>query len=121
VEPGRVHRELYWVEDSPPAAVVRDDGPPLVGATVEVRLDGRTSTVTVPAGETVLEAAQRIRADLPFACKGGVCGTCRARVTRGAVRMRRNFALEPDEVAAGVALTCQAEPVTDPVTVDFDD
>jgi ring-1,2-phenylacetyl-CoA epoxidase subunit PaaE len=57
---------------------------------------------------------------LPFACKGGVCGTCRALVTQGQVHMRRNYALEPDEVAAGYVLTCRSLPVTDTVTVDFD-
>jgi ring-1,2-phenylacetyl-CoA epoxidase subunit PaaE len=68
----------------------------------------------------VLDAAQKIRSDLPFACRGGVCGTCRARVTSGEVRMRRNFALEPEEVAAGYVLTCQSLPVTDALTVDYD-
>ena len=68
----------------------------------------------------MLDAAQRVRADLPFACKGGVCGTCRARVTTGEVHMRRNYALEEEEVAAGYVLTCQSLPLTDAVTVDFD-
>ena len=69
----------------------------------------------------MLDAAQKVRGDLPFACKGGVCGTCRARVTDGEVTMRRNFALEDDEVDAGFVLTCQIaarSPTT--VTVDFD-
>jgi len=61
-----------------------------------------------------------VRPDLPFACRGGVCGTCRALVTVGAVRMRRNFALEKAEVDAGYVLTCQALPITETVTVDFD-
>jgi ring-1,2-phenylacetyl-CoA epoxidase subunit PaaE len=61
-----------------------------------------------------------VRADLPFACKGGVCGTCRARVTDGSVAMRRNFALEDDELAAGFVLTCQSLPTSDTVTVDYD-
>jgi ring-1,2-phenylacetyl-CoA epoxidase subunit PaaE len=68
----------------------------------------------------VLDAAQKVRGDLPFACKGGVCGTCRARVTEGEVTMRRNFALEDEEVEAGFVLTCQSRPDTDAVTVDFD-
>jgi ring-1,2-phenylacetyl-CoA epoxidase subunit PaaE len=61
-----------------------------------------------------------VRSDLPFACKGGVCGTCRARLTEGEVDMRRNYALEPAEVEAGYVLTCQSLPVSDVVTVDFD-
>ena len=68
----------------------------------------------------VLDAAQKVRADMPFACKGGVCGTCRAKVVDGEVTMRRNFALEDDEVEAGFVLTCQTLPVSDTVTIDFD-
>ncbi len=67
-----------------------------------------------------LQHRPRRRPDLPFACKGGVCGTCRAKVTAGEVRMRRNFALEQSELDAGFVLTCQALPVTDAVTVDYD-
>jgi ring-1,2-phenylacetyl-CoA epoxidase subunit PaaE len=68
----------------------------------------------------VLDGAQRVRPDLPFSCKGGVCGTCRAKVVEGAVRMRRNYALEDAELTAGYVLTCQALPTTDVVTVDYD-
>ena len=68
----------------------------------------------------MLDAAQKVRGDLPFACKGGVCGTCRAQVSDGEVTMRRNFALEDDEVDAGFVLTCQTRPVSDAVTVDYD-
>jgi ring-1,2-phenylacetyl-CoA epoxidase subunit PaaE len=68
----------------------------------------------------VLDAAQRVRPDLPFACKGGVCGTCRALVRHGEVSMRRNFALESSEIDAGYILTCQSLCTTDRVTVDYD-
>jgi ring-1,2-phenylacetyl-CoA epoxidase subunit PaaE len=68
----------------------------------------------------VLDGAQKVRPDLPFACKGGVCGTCRALVTSGQVHMRRNFALDQSEIDAGYVLTCQALPVSDTVTVDYD-
>ena len=68
----------------------------------------------------LLDGAQRVRPDLPFACKGGVCGTCRALVRHGEVRMRRNYALEQDEVDAGYVLTCQALPVSEEITVDYD-
>jgi ring-1,2-phenylacetyl-CoA epoxidase subunit PaaE len=121
VDRTRVHRELFYVEDAPPAEVHHVDAPPGAGAEVTVVLDGRTSTVTVPTGMAVLDGAQRVRPDLPFACKGGVCGTCRARLTEGEVTMRRNYALEADELAAGYVLTCQAVAVTDTVTVDYDD
>jgi ring-1,2-phenylacetyl-CoA epoxidase subunit PaaE len=120
VERERVHRELFYVEDLPPAEVHHVDAAPGPGAEVTVVLDGRATTVTIGTGHTVLDGAQRVRPDLPFACKGGVCGTCRARVVSGKVEMQRNFALEDDEVAAGFVLTCQARPLSDEVVVDYD-
>jgi ring-1,2-phenylacetyl-CoA epoxidase subunit PaaE len=120
VPASRVHRELFYVEDDPPPEVRHEDAPAGPGAEVTLTLDGRTSTVTVPPDTAILDAAQRTRPDLPFACKGGVCGTCRAKVTTGEVRMRRNYALEASEVAAGYVLTCQSLPITDTVTVDYD-
>ncbi|MDT4924431.1 MAG: ring,2-phenylacetyl-CoA epoxidase subunit PaaE [Pseudonocardiales bacterium] len=120
VDRARIHRELFYVEAAPPAEVQHVDAPVGPGAEVTVVLDGRTSVVTIPPDTPVLDGAQRSRPDLPFACKGGVCGTCRARVTSGEVRMRRNYALEPAEVDAGYVLTCQSIPVSDRVTVDYD-
>jgi ring-1,2-phenylacetyl-CoA epoxidase subunit PaaE len=115
----RVHRELFWVGDEPPAEAVHPEIPAGDGATLTVLLDGRSSTLTLPPGRTVLDGAQRVRPDLPFACKAGVCGTCRARVTTGTAVMRRNHALEPAETAAGYVLTCQARPTSDELTVDY--
>jgi ring-1,2-phenylacetyl-CoA epoxidase subunit PaaE len=121
VPAGRVHQELFYVDDVPPEPVRGDEetveGP---SCQVTVVLDGRSTTLALPRDVPVLDSAQKVRGDLPFACKGGVCGTCRARVTDGEVRMRRNYALEPNEVAAGYVLTCQSIPVSDAVTVDFD-
>ncbi len=117
----RVHQELFYVDDVPPEPVRGDEetveGP---SSSVTVVLDGRSTTLALPRGVPVLDSAQRVRSDLPFACKGGVCGTCRARVTDGEVEMRRNYALEADEVRAGYVLTCQSLPRSDAVTVDFD-
>ncbi|HEX8345945.1 MAG TPA: 1,2-phenylacetyl-CoA epoxidase subunit PaaE [Actinoplanes sp.] len=114
-----VHQELFFADDAPPPV---SPGPTTadVGAQATVVLDGRSSTVTIAPGERVLDAALRVRPELPFACKGGVCSTCRARVLDGAVTMARNFGLEPDEVAAGYVLTCQSTPVTDHLVVDYD-
>ncbi|KHL10011.1 ring-1,2-phenylacetyl-CoA epoxidase subunit PaaE [Mumia flava] len=116
----RIHSELFYV-DEPPPELHRPD-PVLEGetSTVTVVLDGRRTTATVPRARTVLESAQTMRTDVPFACKGGVCGTCRARVCGGEVDMRRNYALDDDELAAGFVLTCQSHPVGDELTVDFD-
>lgn len=117
----RVHRELFYVDEPPPEPVRHDDsathGP---ASAVTVVLDGRATTLQLPADQPILDAAQRVRADLPFACKGGVCGTCRAKITSGTVRMRRNYALEAQELAAGFVLTCQSLPTSADVTVDYD-
>ncbi|UOX85745.1 phenylacetate-CoA oxygenase/reductase subunit PaaK [Amycolatopsis sp. FBCC-B4732] len=116
----RIHQELFYV-DTPPEPVTHLD-PDVAGESSEVRvvLDGRSSTMTLPRTTSVLDGAQKFRPDLPFACKGGVCGTCRARVTDGKVDLRRNFALEEAEVEAGFVLTCQSYPVSEEITVDFD-
>jgi ring-1,2-phenylacetyl-CoA epoxidase subunit PaaE len=116
----RVHRELFYVEDTPPEQEHHEEAPLTGGCRATVILDGRRTEVTIPPGSPVLDGALRARPDLPFACKGGVCGTCRARVTSGKVRMRRNFALEQAEVDAGFVLTCQSLPVTGELTVDYD-
>ncbi len=116
----RVHRELFYVEDTPPDQERHEEQPLTGGCEVTVVLDGRTTTTTIAAGTPVLDGAQRARPDLPFACKGGVCGTCRARLVSGEVRMRRNFALEQAEIDAGFVLTCQSLPVSDQLTVDYD-
>ncbi|WP_229074587.1 1,2-phenylacetyl-CoA epoxidase subunit PaaE [Actinoplanes sp. DH11] len=120
VEPQRIHRELFWVDEAPPEPVRDEPGPQGPSSEVTVVLDGRSTTVDVEDGTALLDGLQRSRPDLPFACKGGVCGTCRARVVDGEVTMRRNFALEPAEVAAGFVLTCQARAVSPKVVVDFD-
>ncbi|CAN5223400.1 phenylacetate-CoA oxygenase/reductase subunit PaaK [soil metagenome] len=90
--------------------------------TINFRLDGTTATVTTPvhSNESVLNAALRVRGDVPFACAGGVCGTCRATVISGSVEMVENYALEPEELARGYVLTCQSIPTSDFVEVDYD-
>lgn len=116
----RIHRELFWVEDGPPPPAPHDDEPVARGAAVTLTLDGRSTTFTLPAGVPVLDGAQRVRPGMPFACKSGVCGTCRARVTSGTAVMRRNYALEEDETSAGYVLTCQALPSSGALSVDYD-
>ncbi|MCW2606880.1 MAG: phenylacetate-CoA oxygenase/reductase, PaaK subunit [Frankiales bacterium] len=114
----QVHVELFHA-DAPPPRPPRE-GTPGDASTVTVRLNGRASTLAVDGDvETVLDAVLRSRPDAPYACKGGVCGTCRARVVEGAVEMDVNYALEPDELAAGVVLTCQSRPTTPVVRLDF--
>jgi ring-1,2-phenylacetyl-CoA epoxidase subunit PaaE len=120
VDASRIHRELFWVGDEPPVETVHEDAPVGAGTTLTVILDGRSTTLRLPAGTPVLDGAQHVRPDLPFACKGGVCGTCRAKIVAGEGAMRRNYALEQHEVEAGYVLTCQTLPLTDDITVDYD-
>jgi ring-1,2-phenylacetyl-CoA epoxidase subunit PaaE len=121
VEDEAIHVELFYVEDTPPPPVLHEQAR-TEGSTSEVTvvLDGRSTTAALPRDARILDSAQQARPDLPFACKGGVCGTCRAKVTAGEVDLRRNFALEPAELAAGFVLTCQSYPVSDELTVDYD-
>jgi ring-1,2-phenylacetyl-CoA epoxidase subunit PaaE len=117
-----VHAEVFHVDSAPvrrtAPAVSTDDA---TGAEVTITLDGRRSSFRLaPDGPPVLDAAVNVRADVPFACKGGVCGTCRAKVVEGQVAMDSNYALEPDEVDAGYVLTCQSHPTTDRVVLDYD-
>ncbi len=88
---------------------------------VTIRLDGIGHQFDLPfEGVSVLEAALLEGVDLPYACKGGVCCTCRARLLEGRVDMAVNYALEADELAAGFILTCQSHPRTERVVIDFD-
>jgi ring-1,2-phenylacetyl-CoA epoxidase subunit PaaE len=82
--------------------------------------DGVRTQIPVGEGEPVLDAALRAGLDLPYSCRAGMCSTCRARVTDGAVTMDVNYGLEPWETAAGYVLTCQARPTTTALTVDYD-
>jgi ring-1,2-phenylacetyl-CoA epoxidase subunit PaaE len=88
---------------------------------ISVRLDGRTFDFDLAfQGKSILDAALQQGADLPFACKGGVCCTCRAKLLEGQVKMDVNYALEKEEVEQGFILTCQSHPLTDKVVIDFD-
>jgi ring-1,2-phenylacetyl-CoA epoxidase subunit PaaE len=124
VEASHVRYELFTTGEpgAPREArpvIVREGGP---AYRLEFTLDGQSSRVDSPldAHESILTAALRARPDVPFACAGGVCGTCRARLVDGSVAMTENYALEPDELEAGYVLTCQSHPKSDRVVVDYD-
>ncbi len=88
---------------------------------VTIKLDGASIDIDVPLqGESILDAALQNGVDLPFACKGGVCCTCRAKLVSGQVSMDVVYGLEPDEIAQGFILTCQSHPTTDNVVIDYD-
>lgn len=118
-----IHFELFTVPGQSKSKVksqksITETGP---ASKVSVKLDGIQFDFDLPfGGENILDAALKQGADLPYACKGGVCTTCKAKLTEGQVEMEVNWGLEPDEVAAGYILTCQAHPKTERITVDFD-
>ncbi|MBS1597256.1 MAG: phenylacetate-CoA oxygenase/reductase subunit PaaK [Bacteroidetes bacterium] len=88
---------------------------------INIKLDGITFGFDLAFnGEPILDAALKQGADLPFACKGGVCATCRAKLLSGKVEMDNNYALQPEELEAGFILTCQSHPRTEEVMIDFD-
>jgi len=124
VDAAHVHAELFHAKDAqrPRTADQQTPATPSEGAAeVTIILDGRRSTFRVDAdGERILDAALRVRSDAPYACKGGVCGTCRARLVSGSVEMDQHFALEQREIDAGFVLACQSHPTTPTVVLDFD-
>ncbi|GAB2753518.1 1,2-phenylacetyl-CoA epoxidase subunit PaaE [Nocardioides pakistanensis] len=123
VDKRSVHAEVFHVETRPRARRTPVDagGADAGGSEVTISLDGRRSTFRLASdGPPVLDAALTVRADAPFACKGGVCGTCRAKVVEGSVEMDTNWALEPGEVERGYVLTCQAHPTSEKLHLDYD-
>jgi len=88
---------------------------------VTIRLDGISSDFQIPAeGPTILEAAIQAGADLPYACRAGVCASCRAKLVKGKVTMDQNYALADEELEEGFILACQAHPASEKLTIDFD-
>ncbi|MCA6110088.1 1,2-phenylacetyl-CoA epoxidase subunit PaaE [Bradyrhizobium cenepequi] len=101
-----------------PKKIVEPGAPPK--ALASLIIDGKRREVPVAEGEAILDAALRAGIDLPFACKGGMCSTCRAKLVEGRAEMELNYSLEPWELQAGFILTCQARPCSDKVVVDYD-
>ncbi|HVU31147.1 MAG TPA: 2Fe-2S iron-sulfur cluster-binding protein [Sphingomicrobium sp.] len=117
----RIHIERFTA-DRPPEAValeMEELKRSAEGASVAVTLDGRTRRVPFTAGN-ILDSARAAGLPAPFACKAGVCATCRAKVTKGKVEMAARYGLTDEEVAAGYVLTCQSVPLGDGVAVDYD-
>ena len=117
----RIHVERFVSEfggKPRPKMVVPPTAPPKAFAALII--DGKRREVPIAEGEAILDAALRAGVDLPFACKGGMCSTCRARLVEGKAQMEVNYSLEPWELEKGFILTCQARPVTDRVVVDYD-
>jgi ring-1,2-phenylacetyl-CoA epoxidase subunit PaaE len=101
-----------------PKKIVEPGAPPK--ALASLIIDGKRREVPVAEGEAILDAALRAGIDLPFACKGGMCSTCRAKLVEGKAEMEVNYSLEPWELQAGFILTCQARPCSEKLMVDYD-
>ena len=118
-----IHFELFTSPSGPLLPRVEDTArkrPPVL-AQVEITLDGNRYDLELTSnGESLLEAGLRIGLDLPFACKGGVCCTCKAKLLEGQVDMDVNWGLEPDELQAGYILTCQSHPKTERIRLSYD-
>jgi ferredoxin-NADP reductase/fatty acid desaturase len=115
VDADHIHAELFFGYDRG-AAPARSYPP----ANLTFLLSGARQTTGLREGESILEAALQVRADAPYSCMGGSCGTCKARLLDGTVEMDQNFALGRAELDAGYILTCQSHPTSPDVTVDYD-
>ncbi len=115
-----IHFELFGTVTPAVPKVLQTDE--VITSLVTVILDGEVLDIPLASNDiNILDAALDAGADLPFACKGGVCCTCKARIMEGSARMDVNYALEPDEVAAGYILTCQSHPTSERLVVSFDE
>ena len=123
VDPKKIHFELFTTPGSKQTAMATSHTASgnEVKSKVTIKLDGIAFDFDLGfESESILDAALKNGADLPYACKGGVCCTCRAKLLEGEVDMDVNYGLEPDEIEQGFILTCQAHPRTEKVVVDFD-
>lgn len=117
-----IHFELFTASSQQKKEVVQSTDNTSSIANVSIVLDGDSFDIAMySSGETVLDAAQRTGLDLPFACKGGVCCTCRAKIIEGSARMTVNYSLEQADIDAGFILTCQAHPTSERLIVSFDE
>jgi ring-1,2-phenylacetyl-CoA epoxidase subunit PaaE len=120
VPPGHIHTERFTPSGDAPRAPVMAAARTAPHATATIIHDGIATEIAMAQGEAVLDAALRAGLDLPWSCRGGMCSTCRARVSEGRVEMTQNFSLEPWETEAGYVLTCQAHARTPHLVVDYD-
>lgn len=119
----RIKLELFGSAPPPQAGPARKPDPANIGraADVTLTLNGQQTEFKLPFdGAPVLDTALANNVDLPFACKGGVCCTCKAKLVEGEVAMDVNYGLEKEEIAAGYILTCQSRPKSDRLVIDFD-
>jgi ring-1,2-phenylacetyl-CoA epoxidase subunit PaaE len=121
----RIHIERFGIAQpaGPVGAVVHEALPgDAEQARITIVRDGVSREIPFTKGQpSILDAASSAGLEVPYSCTSGVCGTCRAKLLEGEVRMERNFALDKNEVAGGFILTCQAHPLTERVVLSFDE
>jgi ring-1,2-phenylacetyl-CoA epoxidase subunit PaaE len=123
VSPARILIERFTTGAVPAAQLAEDEAlqQKAAGNKLSVTLDGRTRAIAFdPVKGNILDCVQAAGMPAPYACKGGVCTTCRAKVVSGSVTMKKNYGLTEEEVAQGYVLTCQAVPTSDNVTLNYD-
>jgi ring-1,2-phenylacetyl-CoA epoxidase subunit PaaE len=122
IESGKIHFELFTTPTKEHIKIYKSVKPETEeGSEITVKIDGRSFEFKLGYNEdTILEAGLAQGADLPFACKGGVCCTCKAKLVEGEVEMEANYGLEKSEIKAGYILTCQSHPRSEKVVVDYD-
>jgi ring-1,2-phenylacetyl-CoA epoxidase subunit PaaE len=120
VDADRIHDELFFAGPLDQASLPPEPPPGEGSVDLTVILDGRAVQTRMDPETSILDAALRVRSELPFSCKGGMCATCKGRIEEGEVRMDKNYALVDTELEAGYVLTCQSHPVTDRVIVRYD-
>lgn len=115
-----IHDELFFAGPIDPSQLPPEPVDDAGAVELTFTLEGRSSTVKMSPATSILDAALRVRTELPYSCKGGMCASCKAHLVEGEVRMDKNYALVEEDLAAGFVLTCQSHPVGGSVVVDFD-
>ena len=121
-DPKKIHFELFTTSEVKKESSTNSSDLTVITSNVQVIVDGDTIEIELKSdGENILDAASNAGGDLPFACKGGVCCTCKAKIIEGTASMDINYSLEPDDLAAGYILTCQAHPTSETLIISFDE
>lgn len=120
VAPVRIHDELFFAGPLDVSTLPPEPLPGEGSVHLTVILDGRAVDTLMAPETSVLDAALRVRSELPFSCKGGMCASCKGRIEEGSVTMAKNYALIDSEIEAGYVLTCQSHPIGNRVVVRYD-
>ena len=120
VDDAAIHDELFFAGPLDTSALPPEPPPGEGSVELTVILDGRAVETRMTSETSILDAALRVRTELPFSCKGGMCATCKGKIEEGEVSMDKNYALIDSEVEAGFVLTCQSHPLSDRVVVRYD-